>query len=348
MNEELTLAIDELRQRPTERAWFIPVLLSECQVPARNIGAGETLRDIQWVELYRDWEEGIARIAATIDPDAQIVQPPRMKLLTEEQWGGLIGQLRNGVCVPILGSKVNYGLAALARKWARDWNHPEWIGLSFAEVAEKLDQSFGREEVIFALQEEYARAKVHDFNLVGDLHAVASGLPCSVFITTCFDRFLEDALITRGKHPLSVAPRDRHDVWSEPAVDSLELFRPTVREPLVLHVFGRIDVDDSLVLTVDDHMLLLRDGSKYDNIWPIFACRSVANGAPMWLGFDLDSLEFLVMRTLMRTLVQSLRPKVIHRYRPIVEPKEKEERGVLLYEFMTELRSRLEKTSGQD
>jgi hypothetical protein len=66
MNEELTLAIEELRQRPAERAWFIPVLLSKCEVPARSIGAGETLRDIQWVEFYRNWEEGIDRIAAVM------------------------------------------------------------------------------------------------------------------------------------------------------------------------------------------------------------------------------------------------------------------------------------------
>ncbi|HSE18758.1 MAG TPA: toll/interleukin-1 receptor domain-containing protein [Pyrinomonadaceae bacterium] len=37
MNEELTLAIEELRQRPTDRAWFIPVLLSNVEIPARNI-----------------------------------------------------------------------------------------------------------------------------------------------------------------------------------------------------------------------------------------------------------------------------------------------------------------------
>lgn len=53
MNEELILAIDELRQRKTDRAWFIPVLLSECDVPARNIGGGETLLDVQWVSLIR-------------------------------------------------------------------------------------------------------------------------------------------------------------------------------------------------------------------------------------------------------------------------------------------------------
>jgi hypothetical protein len=30
MNEELTLAIDELRTMPTDRTWFIPVLQQDC------------------------------------------------------------------------------------------------------------------------------------------------------------------------------------------------------------------------------------------------------------------------------------------------------------------------------
>lgn len=69
MNEELTLAIEELRQRPTDTSWFIPVLLDNCEVPDRNIGAGETLRSIQWVKLYEDYTEGIQRILSVIRPD---------------------------------------------------------------------------------------------------------------------------------------------------------------------------------------------------------------------------------------------------------------------------------------
>ena len=42
MNAELTLAVDELQQRPVDRAWFIPVLLADCHVPALRIGAGDT------------------------------------------------------------------------------------------------------------------------------------------------------------------------------------------------------------------------------------------------------------------------------------------------------------------
>jgi len=70
MNEELTLAIDELRKYSTDRAWFIPVLLSKCDVPARNIGGGETLRDISWVALYENRDIGIQRILEVIRPFA--------------------------------------------------------------------------------------------------------------------------------------------------------------------------------------------------------------------------------------------------------------------------------------
>ncbi|MFX0206134.1 MAG: toll/interleukin-1 receptor domain-containing protein, partial [Candidatus Hodarchaeota archaeon] len=66
MNEELTIAIEELRKIPTNRSWFIPVLLSDCEIPDRTIGAGETLRDIQFVPLYRDWDVGIHDIINVI------------------------------------------------------------------------------------------------------------------------------------------------------------------------------------------------------------------------------------------------------------------------------------------
>lgn len=71
MNEELTLAIEELRRRPSDRRWFIPVLLSDCAVPDRSIGAGETLRDIQWVSLTGDYERGIDVILEAISHPPQ-------------------------------------------------------------------------------------------------------------------------------------------------------------------------------------------------------------------------------------------------------------------------------------
>jgi HEAT repeat protein len=68
MNEELVIAIDELRQRSTGREWFIPVLLNDCDIPDRDIGAGETLRSLQWVNLHADWDGGIKRIISVVEP----------------------------------------------------------------------------------------------------------------------------------------------------------------------------------------------------------------------------------------------------------------------------------------
>jgi HEAT repeat protein len=80
MNEELILAIDELRQRPSDRSWFIPVRLTECDIPNRRIGAGQTLRSIQWVDVYNDWNAGIQRILSVISPGLEIVYESIQKL----------------------------------------------------------------------------------------------------------------------------------------------------------------------------------------------------------------------------------------------------------------------------
>ena len=68
MNEELTLAINELRQRRTDRIWFIPVKLNNCEIPDFAIGGGETLQAFQYVNLYEDWNSGIQRILRVVQP----------------------------------------------------------------------------------------------------------------------------------------------------------------------------------------------------------------------------------------------------------------------------------------
>ena len=71
MNEELNLAIDQLRLHPPGRVWFIPVKLSQVEIPDFRISAAKSLRDFQWVELYKDWDEGIRRILSVIQPSGQ-------------------------------------------------------------------------------------------------------------------------------------------------------------------------------------------------------------------------------------------------------------------------------------
>src|SRR4051794_37873026 len=69
MNEELTLAIDELRERPSSRTWFIPVLVNETSIPSRRISSAEDLSDIQALRLYENWSDGVGRILRVIKYD---------------------------------------------------------------------------------------------------------------------------------------------------------------------------------------------------------------------------------------------------------------------------------------
>lgn len=66
MREELKVAIEELHRRPVDKAWFIPVKLNECEIPDIDIGGDETLQDLQYVDLHKNWDAGIQRLLDTI------------------------------------------------------------------------------------------------------------------------------------------------------------------------------------------------------------------------------------------------------------------------------------------
>jgi hypothetical protein len=69
MNTEIGLAIEELAARPRDSKWFIPVLLSDCSIPAIPIVGLGTLRDIHAVSLHHDWSRGIDRLLRVLLPD---------------------------------------------------------------------------------------------------------------------------------------------------------------------------------------------------------------------------------------------------------------------------------------
>ena len=89
MNEELTLAIDELRERPSNRTWFIPVLINDIAIPSRPISRVEDLGDIQAVRLYENWNDNVRRtlhvikhddpVSARIDFLVKVLQSPIYK-----------------------------------------------------------------------------------------------------------------------------------------------------------------------------------------------------------------------------------------------------------------------------
>jgi hypothetical protein len=65
-NEELALAIDQLRLRRPDVPWLIPVRFDDCHIPDYNIGGGRTLASIQRAELFGDrYKREASRLVTT-------------------------------------------------------------------------------------------------------------------------------------------------------------------------------------------------------------------------------------------------------------------------------------------
>ena len=69
MNEELSVAIDELRKRPRHSNWFISILLSPDALPDVSIDSSRTLESLYYLKLYEDWEDGVTRLISDLAPD---------------------------------------------------------------------------------------------------------------------------------------------------------------------------------------------------------------------------------------------------------------------------------------
>ena len=62
MNEELNLAIEQIRLKANSKIWFIPIRLSNCKIPSIEIRTGLYLSDLQWIDIFLDWDEGLRRL----------------------------------------------------------------------------------------------------------------------------------------------------------------------------------------------------------------------------------------------------------------------------------------------
>ncbi len=66
-NEELALAIEQIRLRPPGEPWLIPVRLDECDLPDVDIGGGRSLNAIQSSDLFgKQFDHSSARLTGAI------------------------------------------------------------------------------------------------------------------------------------------------------------------------------------------------------------------------------------------------------------------------------------------
>ena len=261
MNEELTVAIDRLRKRSRDRAWFIPILLDDTEVPARPIGAGESLRDIQWVDLHADWEKGIRRLIDVIGPaevsTQEVLEAIRLPEIAPEVWSSLRGQVARARCVAVVGARCSPRVLpviteALAGRAPGEGSVGPYGSEDPAEVAERAYLSASGWEV----RDVVARLlKAVPDEAAADYEVLAAS-PFAVYLTTNQDDLLSKALAKAGRQAVAgVCPwyDDAGFHWSDARPGREPHVEPTVERPLVFHLFGHVSIPQSLVLSDSDY-----------------------------------------------------------------------------------------------
>ncbi len=150
---------------------------------------------------------------------------------------------------------------------------------------------------------------------------ILAGFDIKRFFTTSPHFFLEHALSKKRIHPkvyrwkaqMEDIPEDYSDKAEDHAADG-KVYKPSVEEPLVYHLFGIDEQPSSMVLTEDDYfefLLEARDNFKEVGYGssaesggvPSYVRNAITSGTLLLMGYEIDSWD---LRVILRGLVQQL------------------------------------------
>jgi len=254
------------------------------------------------------------------------------------KWPALVGSILRGKCTPILGPGLLDSLIGSTREVAQRLATKHHFPLApFARddlpqvaqyLAVKQDADLLRDELGQAFRAALAVRATNlpaaDATLDAQLraagaqrrasdpsepHRVLAGLPLPIFLTANPDQLLADALGEAGKAPqVLICPWNRHGELSQSPI-----VPPTRAQPLVYHLFGRLDDPESLVLTEDDYFRYLIGVTRNEDLLPKVVGSALVNAALLFLGFRLDDWNFRVLfQSVMNLAGSELRRRYTH------------------------------------
>lgn len=201
VNEELTVAIEEIRKRPMSRTWLIPVKLDDTDIEPRSIGGGETILDLQYCDLS-DWKPGIIallRVLGVKDPILDDDPPEKSAMKHKRSFVAPGGTVENALNA-LKAISIKYG----AKKIDRSSAYSE-----FTETVVHDLSSLG------LLQSDYTDRTVRLVNPHGDQHfALAVAVAQKPAFKVAIDILQEDLNATAidvGRAVSDALDRD----WSE-------------------------------------------------------------------------------------------------------------------------------------
>jgi len=309
---------------------------------------GELIQHGQIDQAARAAREQIAAAAAPWAPvlvarlrTARLWYEPRLmdEARRDQTWKLLLARIAEDRCTPILGPGIDYRIARfrqqVAMEWADRYQYPlaghEQVNL--AQVAQyvaatrgdvQMEEDFTKDLRAFALKRykhlldaaEQGLPLVRMLSVIAgkvllkepcDPHVILASLPFSTYITANFNNFLADAL--RRRDP----PRAPTELVFSAGQQGGESVAPTAEQPLIYHLFGRLDDIESLVLTEDDYFDFLIEFWRERERIPAAVRRALASSSLLFLGFNLNQWDFRVLfRSLLKEQSSQRRRKQLH------------------------------------
>jgi len=265
------------------------------------------------------------------------------------QWPALVRAINRGKCTPILGPGLAEPLVGsrrdMAASWARSYSFPMAPHNleSLPQVAQYLSVQQGGFFLVDELVEHVRKELWQRFGdalngtrkdatldelltMVGDTlgsetsptpYQMLAGLDLPLYITTNPGNLMADALRAEGKDPVVEICRWNTYLAAQPSIfdrGSGEAgYRPSVQRPLVYHLFGRLGISESLVLTEDDYFDFLTGVTSNNDLIPTVVLRALTDSALLFLGFNIGEWDFRVLfRSIMRLEGRSRRSLYAH------------------------------------
>ncbi len=247
-----------------------------------------------------------------------------------QKWPSLMRSIRRGQCTPILGpgllEPVIGSLKDIAQRWAETYHYPmapherESLPQVSQYLAINQDRGFPYDELGEYLREELKRRYKEDLpekllsnyasldelletigakrreHAPNDAYKALAQLPLPIFITTNPDNLLTAALKETGKDPqIVLCPWNDYVEQTESIYDQEPDYFPTPERPLIYHLFGELNEQDSIVLTEDDYFDFLIGVTGNKDLIPPVVRRALTDTALLFLGFQMDEWNFRVL-----------------------------------------------------
>jgi hypothetical protein len=269
-----------------------------------------------------------------------------------DKWKALVGAVRRGSFTPIVGPALGEGVYGPLRDATREL--AETTGFPLAEhqrfelqqvsqflqfnqdvaTARELFKNELRQQILLRHHSLPPEAKTLSLSklmaLVGQSHrdadpddpyALLAELGAKLFVTANPDNLLEEALKAKGKEPRTFFFNWREKAQTAEANGEAD-GDPDPTHPLVFHIFGFFQDENSLVLTEDDYFDYLISLIQYKPRIPAVVGHQTTSTSLLFLGFQLTDWNFRVLYRLIMSQEGSSKLKQLTHVAVQVDPKE--------------------------